>query len=493
MKLISQALLLAAILPAGLLALDSSPGSWKRHYKRTDNKVSRMHLNSFLDSSPDICSHNPTENLYSQFNAIIFGDFVTAGHGSAYGPLAVKDMFYAFAFTVNKEHPSDCTELSDDLGGYGLVVGGSVVGSDITVNGAVYLPPGSDTRAIKKAAGSNCPTYSNQNTGVFDFAQIQNYAIDASMKLSSKSPSLYLDASGKLTRIGQPTDSGYDVITFNTCNNQNCPLFPGKMSDPNQILFGKNGGWNGPQSTGESWPAKLIINIPVDKGKKIQLLGSKQSLGMVPCGTIFNFYPSENGVYADGRFDLFRDTTDQLAGTILLPKGDISDGYTGSFAGRVIAAKYTSFGDGTQILDFPALGGACSSSGSNCFPLHSDPSTDTAIAESSTAVSESDAALPSTLSAGETLLLPTTTTTRAAPATTTTTGPSPLTNTEDGTCSPQPDQDPHIHKHHHHSKPACCDIGGYHHHHELLFCEYDNHQHEETNDDYYEFDHGIQF
>ncbi|KAF1802263.1 hypothetical protein V8B55DRAFT_1572278 [Mucor lusitanicus] len=486
MKLVSQALLLATVVPAGLFALDSSSESWKRYYRRSENKVSRMHLNSFLDSSPDICNHNPTENLYSQFNAIIFGDFVTAGHDSVSGPLAVKGMFYAFDFTVNKEHSSDCTNLSDDLNGYGLVVGGSVVGSGITVNGAVYLPPGSDVTVIKKAAGSNCPTYSNQNTGVFDFAQIQNYAIDASIKFSSETPSLYLDASGKLSRIGQPTDSGYDIITFNTCRNQSCPPFPGKMSDPNQILFGKNGGWNGPQPTGESWPTKLIINVPVDTGKKIQLLGSKQSLGMMPCGTIFNFYPSsEDGVYADGRFDLFRDTTDQLAGTILLPKGDINDGYTGGFAGRIIAAKYTSFGAGTQMFDFAALGGVCSSSSSNCFPLHNDPNTDTAIAESST-VSEPDTTLLPTVSVEETFLFSTATDT---------TEPPPPANTAvlEGTCSPQIDQDSHIHKHHHHLKPACCNIGGYHHHHELLFCEYDDHQHEEINDGDYEFDHGIQF
>lgn len=165
--------------------------------------------------------------------------------------------------------------------------------------------------------------------------------------------------------------------------------------------------------------------------------------------------------------------------------GDINDGYTGGFAGRIIAAKYTSFGAGTQMFDFAALGGVCSSSGSNCFPLHNDPNTDTAIAESST-VSEPDTTLLPTVSVEETFLFSTATDT---------TEPPPPANTAvlEGTCSPQIDQDSHIHKHHHHLKPACCNIGGYHHHHELLFCEYDDHQHEEINDGDYEFDHGIQF
>ncbi|GAN05616.1 hypothetical protein MAM1_0096c05087 [Mucor ambiguus] len=150
MKLISQTLLLATIIPSGSMALDSSPGLWKRYYKRIENKVSKMHLSSFLSSDPDICSHNPTENLLLLVLSIqcyyVLGDFVTAGHNSVYGLLAVKDIFYEFSFTANKEHISDCTDLFDNLNADGLVVGGSAVGGNITVNGAVYLPPGSNTK-----------------------------------------------------------------------------------------------------------------------------------------------------------------------------------------------------------------------------------------------------------------------------------------------------------------------------------------------------------
>jgi hypothetical protein len=62
---------------------------------------------------------------------------------------------------------------------------------------------------------------------LLDFNKIQSETI----KVATYQPNLCPDESGNLMGIGDKTN-GYDVITMNTCNKRNFPLYPGNMSDP---------------------------------------------------------------------------------------------------------------------------------------------------------------------------------------------------------------------------------------------------------------------
>lgn len=146
--------------------------------------------------------------------------------------------------------------MDTSLEGYGLVVGGEVDARDVHVHGAIFLPAGSDTSGIQKLDNA-CPLSTDKGTGVFSFDQAHDNAIYASRKFANFAPSLLLDAEGKLSSVGGQTE-GFDVITFNNCNNQQCDLHPGQMSDPRAMLFGQ-GNWNGPRDM--SFPSKLILNV----------------------------------------------------------------------------------------------------------------------------------------------------------------------------------------------------------------------------------------
>jgi hypothetical protein len=60
----------------------------------------------------------------------------------------------------------------------------------------------------------------------------------------------------------------------------------------------------------------------VDVGGSIQLYGNQPSMGLTPCSTIWNFYPSDkNGIFAAGVIGIHRNTGGQLGGLTLSPNG----------------------------------------------------------------------------------------------------------------------------------------------------------------------------
>ncbi|KAI9486227.1 MAG: hypothetical protein EXX96DRAFT_626311 [Benjaminiella poitrasii] len=310
-----------------------------------------------------VCSSDDAASLMlTHFSAIFFGDFDTDGGQDILGPLAVQGKFKASSYMVNANENVDCSSDSG-IESYGLVVGGSVDADGVRVRGNAEVPAGST--GLQETVNS-C-SINKGTTGLYDFDQAQENAISASQILAGLKPNLYLDSNGKLSKIGSATDD-FNVITFNTCNDGDCKLYAGEMSDPSALLEGI-GNWNGPQ--GMSWPSSgtLVLNIPVDTGSTFTIKGNNLNQGMKPCITIFNFYPSDSsGKYSSGSFTLKRDTGSNFGGFTLAPEASIVDGSTGAFAGTVIGADYSWGGSGIEIHNYQAAGGSCTNF-EGCIPI----------------------------------------------------------------------------------------------------------------------------
>lgn len=72
--------------------------------------------------------------------------------------------------------------------------------SDIHVNGAVFLPDGSNARNAEEL-DSTCSVYNDRGTGLMNFTQVQLNAIAASQQFSLLPPTLHLSSDGTLTRL----------------------------------------------------------------------------------------------------------------------------------------------------------------------------------------------------------------------------------------------------------------------------------------------------
>lgn len=166
--------------------------------------------------------------------------------------------FSGHVYTVNTQHGSDCSNVSNSFAGYALIVGKNNVDytySDVHVHGAVFLPNNSNIGNVQQL-DSVCSVYNDQGTGLMDFRMVQGNAVVASQEFSYMEPTLHLSSDGILTRIGA-SSTGFDVITFGTC--KTCS-YSDSFSSPDAIYYGI-GNWNGPM--GMSWPERLIINASI--------------------------------------------------------------------------------------------------------------------------------------------------------------------------------------------------------------------------------------
>ncbi|KAL7328688.1 hypothetical protein PS15p_206918 [Mucor circinelloides] len=317
------------------------------------------------------CSNTLTSRVFARFNGVFFGNFITSEAQDILGPLAVGGDFSGHAYTVNARHGQDCADDTNSFAGYGLIVGKDGLNakySDIHVNGAVFLPDGSDTRNIEEL-DSTCSVYNDRGTGLMNFTQVQLNAIAASQQFSLLPPTLHLSSDGTLTRLAI-SRIGYDVITFGSCST--CS-YGTNFSSPDALYYGQ-GNWNGPM--GMSWPSRLIINIAVLADTTMTVVGNQPSLGMNVCNTVLNFYPSDDvGSYKRGSFVLDRSTGGQLGGFMLLPEGDIIDEDHGEFAGQIVANNYRWRCNGIEIHDYQSIGGSCLTT-DVCIPVFLDDNID---------------------------------------------------------------------------------------------------------------------
>ncbi|CEP19796.1 hypothetical protein [Parasitella parasitica] len=326
-------------------------------YKSLRPGYNQLKQSYFLDNDGfvgDTCDDTLAAEMMNRFTAIVFNDYITKQAQGVIGPLAIGGKFAGGSFTINQAHASNCINETN-LAGYGLIVGTNFAGINTHVFGAAYLPAGSDTSQIEEET-SGCLVYTNRSTGIYDFAMVKQNSVYASQQFSEETPSLQLDANGKLTRIGVADSRGYDIITFNTC------------------------------STAQTCTIPVLVN------SSITLAGNQLSLQVDPCNSIMNFYPSDaNGNYVEGgSFTIFRNTGGRVGGVILAPTADVVDSSTGSFAGQLVANNYGWNDNGVFINDYAGAGGSCSYF-SGCFPLVnvSVPglSTRSSSSESSTATS----------------------------------------------------------------------------------------------------------
>ncbi|KAI9269069.1 hypothetical protein BDA99DRAFT_503449 [Phascolomyces articulosus] len=346
--------------------------------------LTKRDLTSVPDSFGNQCPVN-TDTLAGEmllyFNGIFFDDFITGGGQDILGPLAVGGTFTAPYYVVNANERPDCSaNIHDSFLSYGLVVGGLTDTIDTDVHGSALLGGGGDETQIHEA-DPPCEVYTDENTGRFDFEVAREASEDISELLALSTPNYIFRNSGEMVNLGG--DSQVKIMTFNTCNNRNCPVDEA-LSDPTGIFFDDDN-FNGPYGDVPSEDSTLVFNIPVLDGETIRLTGNQPSKGFNSCRTIYNFYPvNEAGQFKrDGTFTLIRETKSQLEGFSLAPRGHIRDGLVGNFAGTIVGLDYTweYYPNGVEIHNYEAAG--CDNF-DGCLPVNPGGSTTTTTTTTTT-------------------------------------------------------------------------------------------------------------
>lgn len=166
--------------------------------------------------------------------------------------------FTANSYTINSNHGTgSCSDPTEDLSTYGLVVGGEFIGSDVHVHGSAFLPGDTDTDALEML-DTDCEAYTDKGTGLFDFDQAYKNAVNLQKVYAGLSPTMQLNSDATLTKLSDPV-LDFNVFTFDTCLN-GCTVNADSLSDPEAFLLGK-GNWNG--ASGGSFPKNMIINASI--------------------------------------------------------------------------------------------------------------------------------------------------------------------------------------------------------------------------------------
>ncbi|KAI7890945.1 uncharacterized protein EV154DRAFT_481753 [Mucor mucedo] len=295
---------------------------------------------------------------------VFFGDFAVEDVRNMHGSLAVQGNLDGKFGAINKNNAFDCSDANNVYSEkYGLVVGGRTHATVDHVYGASYFQKETDISRIRKY-GEGCPIFTDQGTGFFDFKQAHTDAIMASMKLSVLHPTLKMDENDVLTRL-HDKENDFDVITMNTCNDYNCHLFPGMLSDATHIISGRNIEWK--TSQGETLPQTLIVNVPISVGTTFTLSVNPEGLGNSDRNTIYNFYPSnEYGIYTPGRIHINRHMVGQTHDFTLAPDANIQDIGIIDLSGVVVANDYHSKNKASPMNLFAAPQKRCI--GPDCMP-----------------------------------------------------------------------------------------------------------------------------
>ncbi|KAI8060775.1 hypothetical protein BC940DRAFT_337333 [Gongronella butleri] len=333
-------------------------------------------------------------NMLRRFDTFMFDNFITYGGQDILGPLAVGNMFSGPHYVVNANRGATCDNIEAELGGYGLVVRGTVVTEETDVHGQAFLAGGGSVTEVKEQE-AGCEVVTDRGTGSVDFDAFETYLMQLSQIAANIPPNLKLDENGVLQGASAGDSStGVHVLTFDTCNDNDCPLYPGSLSSAALPILG-TGNWNGPQGMAFPDHDVLVFNVPVLSGSSITFGVNEPSNGHYnPCITVYNVYPSD----AEGNFDpngfitVNRNTGGQLGGMFLAPHAYIYDGSTGNFAGNLFGYNYTwqNPSAGVEIHDYHAAGGQCDYFGGCIVPPDVFPVTTTSAHSSSSSTSSDD-------------------------------------------------------------------------------------------------------
>lgn len=127
------------------------------------------------------------------------------------------------------------------------------------MHGTALIAGGGDTSQLVELE-ADCYITTQEGTGVFDFVEVENAAIELSTKYSQHPPTLKLEENGKVKRLS-PTDNGIEYVTFNSCEHNACVnIWPGQMSVADHVLFGQ-GNWNGVQGGNPDPDTTYVFNV----------------------------------------------------------------------------------------------------------------------------------------------------------------------------------------------------------------------------------------
>ncbi|KAL9538625.1 hypothetical protein MBANPS3_010788 [Mucor bainieri] len=314
----------------------------------------------------------PTNQVLDRFTGIFFGDFITYDSLASLGPLAVEGDFSAPNYVVNANHGAICSRTRS-FPSYALVVGGNVDTQNTMAYGSAYIN-GTGTLDQIVIEEKGCSVFDNKKTGVFSFPSVKEDLLLANQLLAEHEPTAFLLRTGTLTPFRDRQMDNYEILTFHTCGQTTCSIFPKLESQPDGMFLGQ-GDWKGPNSP-TNRAKTYVYNIPVANGGSVTLDTTNPSAGLNICKTLFNIYPvDENGQFVpDGEFTLNRKTGGQLEGFINAPLGNIIDGSVGNFAGNVVGKSYTweKPSDGVELHDMKAGGGSCEAY-DGCMPFFLPP------------------------------------------------------------------------------------------------------------------------
>ena len=173
----------------------------------------------------------------------------------------ISNFFYtAPGYVVNANEATDCSaDIYGSFDSYGLVVGGVTDTFDTDIHGSAFLAGGGDSLEIH-VQNPPCHVYEDEGTGRYDFDQAQQAAININRRLALATPNLLFQNQGELISLA---DGGNNdivrIMTFNTCNNGNCPVADAD-SDPSGIFF-NNGNFNGPYGDVPTDDQTVVFNV----------------------------------------------------------------------------------------------------------------------------------------------------------------------------------------------------------------------------------------
>ena len=130
---------------------------------------------------------------------------------------------------------------------------------DTDVHGSAFLAGGGDSSEIK-VQNPPCRVYESEGTALYDFDQVRRASTNVSKRFALATPNLLFQNQGELVSLA---DGGNNdrvrIMTFNTCNNGNCPANEA-LSDPTGIFF-HNGNFNGPYGDVPTPEQTVVFNV----------------------------------------------------------------------------------------------------------------------------------------------------------------------------------------------------------------------------------------
>ncbi|KAI7899793.1 uncharacterized protein BX663DRAFT_519518, partial [Cokeromyces recurvatus] len=333
-------------------------------------------FNNLFGGEPQL--YEQTFLAMEDMSNIFLEDFEAGNESGTYGSLLVGGSFSSKAreFNVNTKGNAKCPSNMNNINTVGLFVQKQLEGT-VDVRGTAFVPENAKVQV--KEEGYKCHRDLSSKFSL-EMNVLKYQANYASRFFAIRNPTIVVGSDGG---ISFPSDQTWNVndfelwvYLFSTCNNGDCNIHPGGMSDPSAILEGKSA-WNGFGGTFgaqvfDIYPGSTaVFNVPVTVGSTFTLGGSGSiANGLPSCVSVLNIYPVDSqGRYTEGEITVKRETDGDLDVVVLAPQATVINGNKGGFGQQVIAKKYVGQGSGFGLKGNNGDSSTCKTFGA-CLPVH---------------------------------------------------------------------------------------------------------------------------